>query len=166
MLPKAMRILYVQIDETRACGWYTPGMTERAWRPQVGVGVIFVREGRVFLAQREGSHGDGTWASAGGHLESGETLEECARREAKEELGVEVGGLRYLCLSNIIAYGKHYVDIEFVGDIGSQEPHLVEPEGFSESGWFPIDHLPQPLFHAVWYALDSLKTGTKYYPGN
>ena len=99
-------------------------------------------------------------------MESGETLEECARREAKEELGVEVGGLRYLCLSNIIAYGKHYVDIEFVGDIGSQEPHLVEPEGFSESGWFPIDHLPQPLFHAVWYALDSLKTGTNYYPGD
>lgn len=134
-------------------------------RPQVGVGVIFVREGRVFLAKRQGSHGEDTWASAGGHLEAGETLEECARREALEELGVEVGDLRYLCLSNIIAYDTHYVDIEFLGDIGSQEPRLAEPEGFSQAGWFSLDGLPEPLFHAVWYALDSLKTGTNYYPG-
>ena len=140
-------------------------MAAEAPRPQVGVGVIFVRDGRVFLAKRHGAHGEDTWASAGGHLETGETLEDCARREALEELGVTVGELRYLCLSNIIAYGKHYVDIEFLGNIGGQEPALVEPEGFSESGWFPLDDLPRPLFQAVRYALDSMKTGQSYYPG-
>ena len=133
--------------------------------PQVGVGVVFVREGRVFLAKRQGSHGEDTWASAGGHLEWEESLEDCARREALEELGVTVGEMRFLCISNIVAYGKHYVDVEFLGDIGSQEPRLAEPEGFSESGWFPLDDLPQPLFQAVWYALDSLRTGCYYYPG-
>ena len=134
--------------------------------PQVGVGVVFVREGRVFLAKRHGSHGQDTWASAGGHLELGESLEDCARREAMEELGVAVGDLRFLCVSNIIAYGKHYVDMEFLGDIGAQEPRLVEPEGFTDCGWFPMDDLPQPLFHAVWYALDSLRTGRYYYAGS
>ena len=125
--------------------------------------MVFVRDGRVFLAKRRGAHGADTWASAGGHLESGETLEDCARREAWEELGLRVGDVRYLCLSNIIAYGKHYVDVEFVGDIGDQEPTLVEPDRFDESGWFDLDHLPRPLFQAVWYALDSLKTGRNYY---
>ena len=134
-------------------------------RPLVGVGVVFVRDGQVFLAKRRGAHGSDTWASAGGHLEAGETLEDCARREAWEELGLRVGDMRYLCLSNIIAYGKHYVDIEFVGDIGEQEPSLMELDKFVESGWFDLDHLPQPLFHAAWYALDSLKTGRNYYPG-
>lgn len=134
-------------------------------RPQVGVGVVFVRDGRVFLAKREGSHGENTWASAGGHLELGESLEECARREALEELDVQVGELRFLCVSNIIAYGKHYLDIEFVGDIGDQTPRLAEDEGFSDWGWFPLDELPAPLFHAVRYALDSLGTGRNYYPG-
>jgi len=133
-------------------------------RPLVGVGVVFIRDGKVFLAKRRGAHGEDTWASAGGHLEIGETLEDCARREAMEELGVTVGELRYLCLSNIIAYGKHYVDIEFLGDIGGQEPELVEPEGFSESGWFPLESLPEPLFRAAWHALDSLKNGQSYYP--
>ncbi len=134
--------------------------------PQVGVGVVFLRDGRVFLAKRHGSHGQDTWASAGGHLEMGETLEECARREAMEELGVTVGDLRFLCVTNIIAYGKHYLDIEFLGDIGEQEPVLAEPDAFTESGWFPLGDLPQPLFEAVWYALDSLGTGRYYYPGN
>ena len=95
----------------------------------------------------------------------GESLEACARREAREELGLSVNGLRFLCVSNIVAYGKHYVDVEFLGDIGDQEPQLAEPDGFSETGWFPLDDLPQPLFKAVWYALDSLRTHRYYYPG-
>jgi len=140
-------------------------ISQGAPRPLVGVGVVFVRDGRVFLAMRQGSHGEATWASAGGHLELGESLEDCARREALEELGVTVGDLRFLCVSNIIAYGKHYVDIEFLGEIGHQEPRLTEPEAFSESGWFPLDNLPQPLFEAARYALDSLRSGQYYYPG-
>ena len=135
-------------------------------RPRVGVGVIFVREGRVFLAKRHGAHGENTWASAGGHLEDGETFEECARREAMEELGVAVGELRFLCVSNIIAYGKHYVDIEFVGDIDNQEPRLMEPEAFVDSGWFNLDELPDPIFHAMRYALDSYMSGEYYFPGD
>lgn len=135
-------------------------------RPLVGVGVVFVRQGKVFLAKRQGSHGEATWASAGGHLESGETLEECARRETMEELGVKVGNLIFLCVSNIIAYDKHYLDIEFLGDIGDQEPVLAEPEAFSEYGWFNLYDLPQPLFQAVTYALDSIKSGRHYYPGD
>ena len=127
---------------------------------------MLLRGGEVFLAKRQGSHGEDTWASAGGHLEMGESLEDCARREALEELGVTVGSLRFLCVSNIVAYGKHYVDIEFLGDIGDQEPRLAEPEGFSESGWFALDNLPTPLFQAVAYALDSLGNGAYYYPGS
>ena len=140
-------------------------MTQEEPRPLVGVGVVFVRDGRVFLAQRQGAHGEATWASAGGHLEMGESLEECARREAQEELGVRVGAVRFLCVSNIIAYGKHYIDFEFLGDIGDQEPELAEPDSFSQSGWLPLDALPQPLFEPMRYALDSLRTGKYYFPG-
>ena len=124
-----------------------------------------MRDGKVFLARREGSHGEDTWASAGGHLEFGESLEDCARREAMEELGLTVGELRFLCVSNIIAYDRHYVDIEFLGEIGEQEPYLAEPEGFTEHGWFPLDDLPRPLFLPMAYALDSLRTGRHYYSG-
>ncbi len=133
-------------------------------RPLVGVGVVFVRGGRVFLARRQGSHGAATWGSAGGHLEYGESLEDCARREAFEELGVRVGGLRILCLSNILEYGRHYVDVEFLGDIGEQDP---EPDAadasFTEYGWFPLGDPPVPLFEPMRIAIDSLLTGRWYF---
>jgi 8-oxo-dGTP diphosphatase len=132
----------------------------------VGVGVVFVRNNTIFLAKRLGSHGESTWGSAGGHLELGETLEECARREAREELGVNVGEVMFLCLSNIIAYDKHYVDIEFLGDISDQAPCVVEQRSFTEYGWFPLNDLPDPLFEPVRYAIDSLSTGAIYYGDN
>ena len=141
-------------------------MTAEGSRPLVGVGVVFVREGQVFLAKRRGALGSGSWASAGGHLEFGETLEDCARREAKEELGLDVGELRYLCVSNIVAYGRHYLDVEFLGDIGAQEPRLMEPDAFEGSGWFPLQSPPEPLFQAMRYAIDSLLTGRLYYADN
>ena len=125
-----------------------------------------MREGRVFLAQRKGGLGGGSWGSAGGHLEFGESLEDCARREAREEFGVEVGGLRYLCVSNIVAYRRHYLDVEFLGDIGNQEPRLMEPDAFERCGWFPLQSPPEPLFQAMRYAMDSLLTGRQYYPGS
>ncbi|MCY4418160.1 MAG: NUDIX domain-containing protein [Chloroflexi bacterium] len=132
----------------------------------VGVGVVFVRGGRVFLAQRRGAHGEDTWGSAGGHLEFGETLEECARREAMEELGVAVGELRVLCLSNIIAYDRHYVDVEFLGDIGDQDPVPTASDGsFGEYGWYPLADPPQPLFEPMRLAIDSLLSGRWYYAG-
>lgn len=130
----------------------------------MGVGVVFVRDGKVFLAQRRGSHGAATWGSAGGHLEYGESLEQCARREAREELGVAVGELRVLCLSNIVAYDRHYVDVEFLGDIGEQEPVPTAEDGtFGDYGWFPLRNPPQPLFEPMRLAIASLLSGQWYY---
>ena len=141
-------------------------MVQAESRPGVGVGVVFVRQGQVFLARRRRPLGGGSWGSAGGHVERGESLEDCARREAREEFGLTVGHLRFLCVSNIVAYGRHYLDVEFLGDIGEQQPRLMEPDSFEDSGWFPLSLLPQPMFQAMAYAVDSLLTGRQYYPGD
>ena len=54
-------------------------------RPSVGVAVIVVNNGKVLLGKRKGSHGSGSWAFPGGHLEMNESIEACARREVFEE---------------------------------------------------------------------------------
>ena len=58
--------------------------------------MVFLRDGNVFLAKREGSHVRTLGPRQAGTWKWGETLEECARREALEELGVTVGDLRFL----------------------------------------------------------------------
>lgn len=42
---------------------------------RVGVAAVILREGRVLLGERIGSHGAHTWATPGGHLEWGESIE-------------------------------------------------------------------------------------------
>jgi len=58
----------------------------------------------------------GTYALPGGHLEYGESFEECAAREVLEETGLEVGELRFLTATNSVFddVKKHYVTI-FMG---------------------------------------------------
>lgn len=56
---------------------------------------VFNRAGQVFLQQRsmEKDSAPGKWGSAcSGHVDSGESYEDSARREMLEELGVEVSG--------------------------------------------------------------------------
>jgi len=57
---------------------------------QVAAGLI-LHEGRYLIAQRKvGVHLGGLWEFPGGKCEPGEALEDCLRRELREELGIEI----------------------------------------------------------------------------
>jgi len=58
--------------------------------PKVIVGVIPERRGRILLMRRGIEPRYGAWTYPGGFLEIDETMEECAAREAREEVGVQV----------------------------------------------------------------------------
>jgi ADP-ribose pyrophosphatase YjhB (NUDIX family) len=59
-------------------------------RPIAGVGAVIVHQGRVVIVQRANEPRKGEWSIPGGVLEIGETLRQCAAREAREETGLEV----------------------------------------------------------------------------
>lgn len=133
-------------------------------RPQVGVGAMIIRDGKVLLGRRKGAHGAGSYAWCGGHLEFGETLEQCAIREVREETGLGVRSLKLLCVSNIIAYGQHYLDFEFITQVEPGDPQVCELDKIEGWAWYDIDNLPSPLFKAGELALKSLRTGQFYHP--
>lgn len=56
--------------------------------------VAIVRQFDVLLIQRNRPPSEGLWTLPGGRLEPGETAEQCAIRELKEELGLDVFALR------------------------------------------------------------------------
>src|SRR5258708_19214949 len=69
--------------------------------PRVGVGVLLVDElDRVLLTLRNRPPEAGCWSIVGGKLDFLETLEECAAREAREEVGVEVSIQSLLCATD------------------------------------------------------------------
>jgi 8-oxo-dGTP diphosphatase len=60
----------------------------------IAASVALVRRDDVLLIQRNRRPSEGLWTLPGGRLEPGETIEECAAREVKEELGLGIFGLK------------------------------------------------------------------------
>ncbi|CAG8044935.1 unnamed protein product [Penicillium salamii] len=113
--------------------------------PRVGIAVFVLNaQGKFIVGKRKGSHGTGTWALPGGHLEFGESFETCAARETLEETGLGIRDLRYLNATNSVfqAENKHYITI-FIGAVCEEgaEPKLLEPEKCETWEWVSWDEL-------------------------
>ena len=130
----------------------------------VGIGVMIFKNGRVLLGKRKGSHGAGEWAPPGGHFEYGESLEESARREVREETGLEIESINFLSLYNQKDYmPKHVINIGLTAKWKSEEAKVLEPEKCEKWQWYDIDNLPQPLFATVKNYVEAIKTGKNYF---
>ena len=58
---------------------------------KIGVGVISNERGEILIDRRlEVGEMGGLWEFPGGKIEDGETVEDCVKREIKEELGIDV----------------------------------------------------------------------------
>lgn len=133
-------------------------------RPKVGVGVMIVRDGKILLGKRKASHGKGEYAFPGGHLEYMESFEDCARREVNEECGIKIKNIQFQFLANVTAYTpKHYVHIGLLAGWENGEPKALEPEKSESWNWYAIDDVPEPIFKMCQIAMDSYRTGKKYY---
>ncbi|HSX22555.1 MAG TPA: NUDIX domain-containing protein [Gaiellaceae bacterium] len=128
-------------------------------RPRVGICVVIVRprDGKILLGKRRGSHGEGEYATPGGHLEHGESFAACAAREVMEETGLQIGAMRFLRVLNCVSYApKHYIDVAFAAEWKAGEPEVREPDKVERWDWYDPDDLPTPLFSMVPSAIAAL----------
>lgn len=119
-------------------------------KPKVGVGVlIFDDHNRILLGKRQNAHGTHSWAPPGGHLEFGESFEECAMREVREETGLNIDSPQFITATNdvFIAEQKHYVSIFMKAKYpNGQKIKNSEPDKVEAWEWSCLDNLPSNLF--------------------
>jgi 8-oxo-dGTP diphosphatase len=117
-------------------------------RPQIGIGVIVRKDGKVLLGKRIGAHGKGTWGFPGGHLELFEEVFDCAKRETLEETDITLTNLTVGPYTNDIMQetGKHYVTLFVIADYAEGEVQVREPDKCEVWQWFDWHALPTPLF--------------------
>jgi 8-oxo-dGTP diphosphatase len=120
-------------------------------RPDVGIGVCILKDGKVLLGKRINSHGAGSWSFPGGHLEKYETWEDCAAREVLEETDLKIKNIKYAIVTNdiFIKEKKHYITIFMLADYDSGVLKNMEPGKCTEWGWFSWKDLPNKLFLPV-----------------
>jgi 8-oxo-dGTP pyrophosphatase MutT (NUDIX family) len=92
--------------------------------------------------------GGGCWQLPGGHLEPGETLPECAIREALEEVDVTVApeDLRFAHVSQVLtSAGASRLALFFEAASWRGVPANREPALCDGLGLFPLRQLPRPM---------------------
>jgi len=86
-----------------------------------GVRALLINDKREILLGRRMDHKDKLYAAPGGHLEFGESFEECASREVKEELDLDLApcDIRYLTTLNFFKKEEnfHYLNLITVARI-------------------------------------------------
>ena len=122
----------------------------------------------VLLQLRQGvDFMDGHWASgAAGHVERGETAYDAARREAREELGIEGLELEFVTSMQRTARAEpidERIDFFFTSRTWTGEPRVTEPDKSGGIRWVrldDLDSLPGPVVPHERVVLDGLRTGS------
>ena len=101
--------------------------------------MVLVRDGDKLLLARSPHFKPGVFSALAGFVEPGETLEECAVREVREEVGIEIANLRYFHSqpwpfpnSLMVAFFADYA-----GGAITPDPNEIEA-----ADWFLPDALP------------------------
>lgn len=117
-------------------------------KPRIGIGVIVIKDNKVLLGKRKGSHGERTWNFPGGHLHFYGDIENCARREVMEEAGIKIKNLKLGPFTNDFfkKEGKHYVTLYVIAEYKSGKVKLMKPNKCEKWGWFSWNNFPKPLF--------------------
>lgn len=127
-------------------------------QPIVGIGVLLINsEGKILVGKRKVNPAP-KYSIFGGALEMGETFEEAAIREAKEETNLDIRNPKVFAITNNIETfneeGKHSISVMLVSNEFSGELKVMEPDKCESWFWCDPHALPDPHYDASQMAVE------------
>jgi 8-oxo-dGTP diphosphatase/2-hydroxy-dATP diphosphatase len=107
---------------------------------------MVLKDNKILLGMKKRGFGVGRWNGFGGKIEEGETIEEGAHRELKEEIGIEAIDMKKIGI----------LDFSFENDPKILEVHIFKISDFKgepveseemKPEWFSFDAIP---FDKMW----------------
>ena len=127
--------------------------------PKPTTAIFILKDEKVLLVKRAKKPKKGFWDAPGGFIEKGEAAENSAKREAKEELGIEVENLEYLGSfpGKYLYQGIYYSTLCLTFKTTLKDYNFkLQKEEISQARFFPIKEIP---FEKI--AFVDVKTGLK-----
>ena len=115
---------------------------------------------RVLLAKRQNTgYEDGNWDLAcSGHIEENESLVNAMKREAKEEIGININSedMKLVHVLNRLSNDGERVDFFFSAKKWQGEPKIMEKDKCGELKWFDLSDLPENTIKPVRQSIESI----------
>lgn len=90
-------------------------------------------------------YGSGVYGIPGGRVEGKEKLIDCAKREIKEEVGIDIDVVEYVGVVREFQKTYNFVHFGFIVKDIDLEIHNPEPDKCEGWEWHSLDNLPEVL---------------------
>ena len=115
----------------------------------------------LFRNKKKNDCNEGKWIGVGGHIEKGESKDEAAIREIKEETGLDAHNVK--CVGEVLFVNDDYQEMMYVYEVRDFSGQLITcDEG--ELRWVPVKEIDNyPMWEGDKEFLPLLFKGEKYF---
>ena len=110
--------------------------------PIAGIGAVVIHDNRVLLVKRANAPKQGLWCIPGGKIKIGETLQQAAEREIKEETGIVIKAGKPVYVFDLIDAKFHYIIIDLLAEYVSGKPQAGDDACGAK--WFSLQDIDLP----------------------
>ena len=120
----------------------------------IGIGIMILNDkGEVLLILRNSEPKladsimrlEGTWTLPAGVVHSNETLYNAAKRKAKQEVNLQIAGIKVISVADDINTYAHFLTIGVIADSYNGEINLGDTKEHVDYKFFDLDNLPSNL---------------------
>ena len=129
-------------------------------QPRVGIGAVVFHQDRVLLVKRKNPPAQGEWAIPGGKVRLGESLQQAAEREIREETGIEIRAGEPIYVFDLIQHNPqggcetHYVIVDVEAEYLAGQPQAADDA--ADARWLSAEELKTlPVNATTRYLLQS-----------